>query len=37
MNSPDVPKVHGRISYTFGDKEAKVDWGGHFTPPQLMG
>jgi len=27
----NVWKAHGRISYSFGDTEAKVDW-GHFTP-----
>jgi len=36
MNLADVPKVHGRISYTFGEKEAKVDSrGGAFYPPPL--
>jgi len=24
--------VHGRISYSFGDTEAKVDWGSFYPP-----
>jgi len=33
----NVSKAHVRISYSFGDTEAKVDWGAFYPPPPAAG